>query len=127
MKNAQALAATAEVVEGRELAKGKTGEQNRVRTQRRSALQRALDRLREVARRGRAMRLTARWHHVYNIDQLREAYDGLNREATPGVDGQTWAAYGENLETNLRDLSARLKRGAYHASPVERVDIPKPD
>jgi len=92
MKNAQALAATAEVVEGRALAKGKTGEQNRVRTQRRSALQRALDRLREVARRGRAMRLTALWHHVYNIDQLREAYDGLNREATPGVDGQTWAA-----------------------------------
>jgi RNA-directed DNA polymerase len=116
-----------EDVEGRELAKGKTGEQNRVRTQCRSALQRALDRLREVARRDRARRLTALWHPIYNIDQLREAYDGLNRKATPGVDGQTWAAYGENLETNLRDLSARLKRGAYHARPVERVYIPKPD
>src|SRR5262249_8232011 len=39
----------AEDVEGRELAKGKMGEQTRVRTQRRSALQRALDRLRQAA------------------------------------------------------------------------------
>ena len=52
---------------------------------------------------------------------------GCNREAAPGVDGQTWAAYGEHLEANLRDLSDRLKRGAYHARPVERVYIPKPD
>jgi RNA-directed DNA polymerase len=59
--------------------------------------------------------------------RLREAYDGLNRDAAPGVDGQTWAAYGENLEANLRDLSDRLKRGGYHARPVERVYIPKPD
>ena len=44
---------TAEVEEGRELAKGKTVEQNRVRTQRRSALQRALDRIRAAARKDR--------------------------------------------------------------------------
>jgi hypothetical protein len=35
--------------------------------------------------------------------------------------------YGENLEANLRDLSDRLKQGTYHASPVERVYIPKAD
>ena len=123
----EAHAETAEVVEGRELAKGKTVEQNRVRTQCRSALQRALDRIREAARKDRRMRLTALWHHVYDIERLREAYHGLNRDATPGVDGQTWAAYGEDLEANLRALSDRLKRGTYHASPVERVYIPKPD
>ena len=117
----------AEDVEGRELAKGKTGEQNRVRTQRRGALHRALDRLRQAARRDHAKPLTALWHHVYEINRLREAYDGLNRDAAPGVDGQTWAAYGENLEANLRDLSDRLKRGGYHARPVARVYIPKPD
>jgi RNA-directed DNA polymerase len=117
----------AEVVEGRELATGKTVEQNRVRTQRRSALHRALDRIRAAARRDRTTPLTALWHQVYDIDRLREAYDGLNRDATPGGDGQTWAAYGDNLEANLRELSDRLKRGAYHASPVERVYIPKPD
>jgi RNA-directed DNA polymerase len=117
----------AEDVEGRELAKGKTGEQNRVRTQSRSALHHALDRIRQAARRDHAKPLTALWHHVYDINRLREAYDGLNRDAAPGVDGQTWAAYGENLEANLRELSDRLKRGAYHARPVKRVYIPKPD
>jgi RNA-directed DNA polymerase len=73
------------------------------------------------------MRVTALWHHVYDIDRLREAYHGLNRDAPPGVDGQPWAASGDNLEANLRDLADRLKRGTYHASPVERVSIPKPD
>jgi len=120
-------AETAEAVEGRELAKGKTGEHTRVRTQCRSARQRALDRIRQAARRDRAKPLTALWHHVYDVNRLREAYYGLNRKAAPGVDGQTWAAYGEHLEVNLRDLSERLKRGAYHARPVERVSIPKPD
>jgi hypothetical protein len=83
---------TAEVEEGRELAKGKTVEQNRVRTQRRSALQRALDRIRAAAHKDRAMPLTALWHHVYDLDRLREASYGLNREASPGVDGETWAS-----------------------------------
>jgi group II intron reverse transcriptase/maturase len=117
----------AEDVEGRELAQGKTGEPTRVRTQRRSALQRALDRLRQAARRDHAKPLTALWHHVYDSNRRRAAYDGLNREAAPGVDGQTWAAYGENLEAKLRDRSDRLKRGGYHARPVKRVYIPKPD
>lgn len=117
----------AEDVAGRELAKGKTGEQTRVWTQCRSALQHALDRIRQAARRDHAKALTPLWHHVYDINRLREAYAGLNREAAPGVDGQTWAAYGENLEAKLRDLSDRLKRGAYHARPVERVYIPKPE
>src|SRR4030095_9121029 len=55
-------AEAAEAVEGRELAKGKLGEQTRVRTQRRSALQRALDRIRQAARRDHAKPLTALWH-----------------------------------------------------------------
>jgi RNA-directed DNA polymerase len=117
----------AEAVEGRELAQGKTGEQTRVRRQRRSALQRALDRRRQAARWAHAKPLTALWHPVYASNRRREAYDGLNREATPGVDGQTWAASGEHREANLRDLSERLTRGGYPARPVERVSIPQPD
>jgi len=73
------------------------------------------------------MRFTALLHHIDNPDMLREAYLGLKREAAPGVDGQTWRAYGEALEDNLRDLSARLKRGAYRAKPVRRAYIPKAD
>ncbi len=55
------------------------------------------------------------------------AYLSLKREAAPGVDGETWRHYGEELEKNLQDLSARLKRGAYRAKPVRRVYIPKAD
>ena len=49
----------------------------------------------------------------------------LRRDAAPGVDGQTWAHYGEGLEEHLQDLSERLKRGAYRAKPVRRVYIAK--
>jgi RNA-directed DNA polymerase len=126
MQHDQAPAATAEGVEGRELAKGNSGKPNRVRTQCRAALSRALDRVRQAAR-DSTIRLTALWHHVYSIDRLREAYHSLNHEAAPGMDGQTWATYGEQLDPNLRDLADRLQRGAYQAPPVERVYIPKAD
>jgi group II intron reverse transcriptase/maturase len=122
----QGYAEAAEVVEGRGLAKGNLGVCNRDRTQCRDTLQQALDRVRQAARRVRLL-LTALWHHVYDIDRLREAYYSVNRRAAPGVDGETWAAYGGDLEANLRDLSGRLERGGYHAQPVERVYIPKPD
>lgn len=87
----------------------------------------ALERVRQAARRDRKTRLTALLHHVYAIDSLERAYGGMNRKASPGVDGQTWEEYGEDLEANLKDLSGRLQRGAYRARPVSRVYIPKPD
>jgi RNA-directed DNA polymerase len=124
MRNDQAHADTAEVVEGRELAKGNAGQHNRVRTQSRAALAQALDRVRQAAK-ASGKRVTALWHQVSSIDRLREAYYCLNHEAAPGVEGQTWATYGEQRETNLRDVADRLKRGAYQAPPVARVYIPK--
>jgi RNA-directed DNA polymerase len=87
----------------------------------------ALERIRQAARRDRTLRFTALLHHVYHPDRLRQAYFRLKREAAPGVDGQTWRAYGEALEANLQDLSGRLKRGAYRAKPVRRAYIPKAD
>jgi group II intron reverse transcriptase/maturase len=126
MPNQQAQVATAEVGEGRELAKGNAGQYNRVRTQGRAALTRALDRVRQAAK-DRGQRVTALWHHVYTMDRLREAYYRRNHDAAPGVDGQTWTAYGEQRDTNLREVSDRLQRGAAQAPPVERVYIPKAD
>ena len=87
----------------------------------------ALERIRQAARRDKHLRFTALLHHIYNRAMLREAYFSLKRDAAPGVDGQTWRAYGEALEENLQDLAARLKRGAYRAKPVRRVYIPKTD
>jgi len=118
---------TAEPVEERSLAKGKPPMQNSGRAQKRATLRSALERVRQAAKRDREGQLTTLWHHVYNIDRLREAYFGLKRKAAPGVDGETWQTYGQGLERSLQDLSERLKRGAYRARPVRRVTIPKPD
>jgi len=117
----------AEAVEERGLAKGNLAEQTRGRTQSRATLPNALDRVRAAARRDRKEKLTSLWHHIYSLDHLREAFYSLNRKSSPGVDGKTWQDYREKLEENLQDLSARLKRGAYRAKPVERVYIPKED
>jgi RNA-directed DNA polymerase len=118
---------SAESVEERPLTKGNPPTQNSVRTQERAALRSALERIRQVAERDKEVRFTTLWHHVYNVERLREAFLSLKRKAAAGVDGQTWQTYRENLEENLEDLSARLKRGAYKAYPVARVYIPKPD
>jgi len=117
----------AEGAEGRGLAKGNPGRSHSHRTQSRARLHRATARIRQTARERKGDRFTALWHHVHDVDRLREAYLAIQRESAPGVDGTTWGQYGEGLEANLRDLSERLRRGAYRAKPVRRVYIPKPD
>ncbi len=112
-------------MEGRELAKGKTLEQNMLRTQGRRGVPSALERIREAAQKDRKQRFTALLHHVYTVERLRESYLRLKREATPGIDGETWRHYGGKLEENLQNLADRLKRGAYRAKPVQRAYIPK--
>ena len=122
----EALSA-AERAEGREPVKGNPQGHNTPRTQGRTGVQQALARVRQAARKDKKLQFTTLLHHIYNPAMLREAYFGLKRDAAPGVDGQTWRSYGRNLEANLRDLSARLKRGAYRAKPTRRAYIPKPD
>ena len=116
-----------ERMEGRGLAKGKTLKQTTSRTQGRRGVPSELERIREAAQKDRKQRFTALLHHAYAVDRLRKSYFRLKREATPGIDGETWRHYGEKLEENLQDLSERLKRGAYWARPVQRVYIPKAD
>jgi len=113
--------------EGRGLAKGNSPGPTTLRTQGRIRVQQALGRVRHAAQKDKELRFTALLHHVYHPDSLREAYFSLKREAAPGVDGQTWHQYGEDLEANLRELSERLKRGAYRVKPTRRAYIPKPD
>jgi RNA-directed DNA polymerase len=118
----------AEGMEGRGLAKGNPLEQNAPRMQgRESGAPSALERIREAARKDRKQRFTALYHHICDPDRLKVAYLGLKRDAAPGIDGETWRSYGEDLETNLRGLSERLRRGAYRARPVQRAYIPKAD
>ena len=117
----------AEGAEGRGPVKGNPQQGNTLRTQHRDSVQQALARVRQAACRDKKLRFTTLLHHIYNPNTLREAYFGLKHDAAPGVDGQTWQQYGQDLEANLQDLSARLKRGAYRAQPARRAYIPKPD
>ncbi len=117
----------AEGMEGRGLAKGNLPQQNASRTPSRTDAPSALERVRQAAKGDKKLRFTALLHHIYSLEMLRGAYFSLKKEAAAGVDGETWRHYGESLEDNLRDLSERLKRGAYRAKPVRRVYIPKAD
>lgn len=114
-----------EVLEGRGLAKGNTPERNTSRTQSRTDMSSALERIRQAARRDKGQRFTALLHHVYSMQTLKAAYLGLKREAAAGIDGATWRQYGERLESHLSDLSGRIQRGAYRAQAVRRAYIPK--
>ena len=114
-----------EATEGRELAKGNSPERNALRTQSREGALSALERVRQAAIRDRKQRFTALFHHIYDVERLRAACLAIKKDAAAGVDGETWEHYVENLETNLQDLSHRLRRGAYRARPVRRVYIPK--
>ena len=69
--------------------------------------------MRQVAQKDKEARFTALLHHV-SLERLVMAYWDLSPKAAPGVDGVTWAAYGQDLAGNLRDLHQRA--GAQPAS-----------
>lgn len=123
----EAQAPAAEGVEERGLTKGNSGEQTRFWTQGQIDLPHALDRIRTAAKEDKERKFTALWHHVYNVNRLRQAYHALKRNAAPGIDGQTWHDYGRDMEANLKSLSERLRKGSYRAKAVRRTHIPKAD
>jgi RNA-directed DNA polymerase len=116
----------AESVEPRAEAKGNVGQQSTRRTQNRESVSQALERIRHAARQRKKEKFTTLFHHL-TIEQLEAAFDDLKQDAAAGVDGVTWKQYDADLDCNLKDLHARLHRGAYRALPSRRVYIPKPD
>src|ERR1700761_1779818 len=119
-------AAAAEAAEERGLAEGNADGPTRPGHRAGPGVPSGLDRVREVARRDKDARFTALLHHV-SLDRLVMAYRDLSPKAAPGVDGVTWAAYGQDLVANLRGLHARVQQGRYRASPSRRAYIPKAD
>ncbi|MCA1708036.1 MAG: group II intron reverse transcriptase/maturase [Actinobacteria bacterium] len=116
----------AEAVEGRRPAKGNAAGETRSGPSAGQGALSELGRVRRVAATDREAQFTALLHHI-DVGRLRAAYFALRPKAAPGVDGVTWEDYGGDLEANLRDLHARVHRGAYRARPSRRVYIPKPD
>ncbi len=113
-------AAAAEAGEERERAKGNTASETRPGRSAGSGVSSDLGRVREVARRDKEARFTALLHHV-SLERLVMAYWDLSPKAAPGVDGVTWAAYGQDLVANLRDLHDRVHSGRYRARPSRRA------
>ncbi len=84
-----------------------------------------LTRIGEKARKEPDLVFTSLYHHVTDLDNLRDCYETLKANKAVGVDGVTKEQYGENLEENLQDLSDRLKRMGYRPNLSRRSYIPK--
>lgn len=116
----------AESAERRAVAKGNPAQAPASGTQGPQPALRALERVREAARRDATQRFTNLLHHI-TADLLGYAYRTLRREAAAGVDAVTWKEYGEGLDERLADLKDRIHSGRYRAKPSKREWIPKPD
>lgn len=84
----------------------------------------ALARIRTAAAKGG--RMTALAHHVYSVAMLRRAFERIEPQSAPGVDGVTVQEYALGLDARLQGLSARLREGTYRPKPLVRAWIPKP-
>lgn len=69
---------------------------------------------------------TSLYHHVTDVDNLRDSFKGLDGRKATGTDGITKEAYGANLEKNLQELSHKLKEMGYRPKPKRRTYVPKP-
>ena len=116
----------AERLEPRAGAEGKARQPHTGRAQNRETVSPGLARLREAATERKGERFTTLLHHV-DTALLEQAYHWLRRDAAPGVDGMTWAEYGDDLAERIVDLHGRIHRGSYRAQPSRRTFIPKPD
>lgn len=85
-----------------------------------------LERIGRRAKEDRQGQLTNLLSHI-KVPLLKEAYMRLRKDASPGIDGETWRTYGEDLDARLLDLQRRVHSGGYHPQPVRRVYIPKAD
>ena len=117
---------TAELVEPRGGAEENTVQPDTYRTPSRVSVTQGLGRVRQVAKTRKKERFTALLHHV-DVALLRRSYFALERSAAAGVDGVTWQAYGEDLETKLPALHGRVHRGAYRPKPSRRSYLAKAD
>src|SRR6201984_2300292 len=65
--------------------------------------------------------------HLITGEKLYEAFRGLRKDASAGIDGVTYEQYETNVEEKIQQLHQRLKEGKYQAQPLRRVYIPKED
>jgi RNA-directed DNA polymerase len=64
--------------------------------------------------------------HLFNVPNLRRAFQELDGTKAPGIDRVTKEQYRKDLEHNLVELERRLRDGSYRPRPSRLVLIPKP-
>lgn len=84
-----------------------------------------LKRIAEVAKGNSNAKFTS-LAHLINKEMLNMCHKEMEKKKAAGVDSVTKQMYEENIDSNLEDLVARMKRHAYKPLPVRRVYIPKP-
>lgn len=82
-------------------------------------------RIREKAKREGEIVFNNLYHHITDVDNLRECYHDLDGSKAVGVDRVSKEEYGQDLEVNLQDLSQRLRNGGYRPPPSRRTYVPK--
>jgi RNA-directed DNA polymerase len=65
--------------------------------------------------------------HVIDIAMLGQQFKELGNKKAIGIDGITKTEYGKNLETNLKVLLTKIRRGTYQTKPARITVIPKED
>jgi RNA-directed DNA polymerase len=65
--------------------------------------------------------------HFLTQETLYEAFRGLRKDASAGVDHVTYEEYEKQAKENVRLLHERLKSKSYRAQPLRRIYIPKED
>ena len=63
--------------------------------------------------------------HLVNETTLKEVHKEQEKKKAPGIDRVTKKEYGENLESNVKNLVERMKTFSYHPQPVRRTYIEK--
>lgn len=117
----------AEMVEGRDVAKGNVSENPAARTPRRDKpASMGLEGVRIAAKRDKKLRFTALLHHI-TPQLLAQSFYALRKDAAPGVDAVTWRDYEEGLHARVQVLHRQIHVGGYRAKPSRRVTIPKAD
>ena len=116
----------AEPVEPRTGTKGNADQQSTRRAQDRESVTHALDRVRQAAQQRKKEKFTSLLHHI-DPAMLRTAFHAIRRDAAPGVDGETWADYEQDLDHRIDALHSKIHSGGYRALPSRRSYIPKED
>ena len=63
--------------------------------------------------------------HLFNKESLLECFHSLDGKKAAGISGMTKSEYADNLEGNIENLLADMKKMAYRPRPVREVLIPK--